>query len=139
MKKSDLYKDPYYNLAVAIIEIACDDYVEMFFKQFTAPESKRLADGRMTKNYRIEAKYFYESAKRFFESDLQNNFLLFTEMSGVDIMKELNKRILKRVIDDLREVKAYCESHGDECTKCIFYDNGCKLDKEPFQYELPNK
>ena len=139
MNKSDLNTDPYYNLAIAIIETACNDYVDMFFKQYTAPESKRLPDGRVTKNYRLEAKSFFESARYFFELDRQNDLLLFTNLRGLDIMKELNKRILKRVYDDLREVKAYCDSHADNCSSCVFWDNGCKLDKEPFQYDLPEK
>lgn len=140
MNKKELYSDPYYRIAIAVVEQAGIDYVENFFKQYTAPESKRLPNGKITKDYRLEAIMFFESAKTFFELDRQNEFLLFTDLRGLDIMKELDRKILKRVVDDLKEVKAYCNSMHSDCRKCAFYNNTygvCNLDEEPFRYDLP--
>lgn len=140
MKKSELSRDPYYRIAIAVVERACIDYVENFFKQYTAPESKCLPNGKITKNYRLEARRLFESAKAFFELDRQNEFLIFTDLKGSDIMKELDRKILKRVVDDLKEVQAYCNSMYSDCRKCAFYNNTygvCNLDEEPFRYDLP--
>ena len=140
INKKDLYSDPYYKLAIAVVERACIDYVENFFKQYTASESRRLPNGKITKNYRLEAKRLFESAKAFFELDRQNEFLIFTDLRGLDIMKELDRKILERVVNDLKDVQAYCNSMYSDCRKCAFYNNTygvCNLDEEPFRYDLP--